>query len=72
MSGLETKVAENGGPAAEAAPSADGASALKVEPSAETISAAEALKMEGNALLAGECVCGWVGVCCAEYILSCV
>lgn len=53
MSELETKVAENGG-AEVVAPPAEGAKVLKAEPSAETISAAEALKMEGNALLAGE------------------
>lgn len=51
MSGLESKVQENGDHAD--APPADAASMMKVEPSPETISAAEALKMEGNALLAG-------------------
>jgi len=46
MSELESKVAESSGDAV--APSSGD------EPSPETISAAEALKMEGNALLAGE------------------
>lgn len=53
MSGLESKVAENGGDAV--APPADVSTAMKVvAPNPETISAAEALKLEGNALLAGE------------------
>lgn len=49
MSELESKVTESGGGETVAPASGD-------EPSPETISAAEALKMEGNALLAGE---GW-------------
>lgn len=55
MAGLESKSAENGDVAAPIA-----ADSVKVEmgdahlPSAETISAAEALKAEGNALLGGE------------------
>lgn len=54
MSGLESKVEENGEhAAAAAAPADDAASAMKAEPTPETISAAEALKMEGNALLSG-------------------
>lgn len=53
MSELESKVAENSEDAT--APPAEGESALEAEPSPETVSAAEALKMEGNALLAGEC-----------------
>ncbi|CAM9725016.1 unnamed protein product [Ectocarpus sp. 12 AP-2014] len=51
MSGLESKVAENGGDAV--APPADVSTAMKVVvPNSDTISAAEALKLEGNALLA--------------------
>lgn len=54
MSGLESKIAENGGDAA-VAPPADVSTAMMVTaPNPETISAAEALKLEGNALLAGE------------------
>lgn len=51
MSGLESKIEENGGDAS--APPADSAGAMKAAPTPETIAAAEALKLEGNALLAG-------------------
>jgi len=35
-------------------PSSEGGGAVGAEPTPEAVSAAEALKMEGNALLAGE------------------
>lgn len=54
MSELESKVTESNGDAV--APSSGD------EPSPETISAAEALKLEGNALLAGEK--GWAERTC--------
>ncbi|CBJ28105.1 conserved unknown protein [Ectocarpus siliculosus] len=51
MSELESNMAENGGGAV--APPADVSTAMKVvTPNPETVSAAEALKLEGNALLA--------------------
>eukprot|EP00903_Cladosiphon_okamuranus_P017863 g16439.t1 len=50
MSELESKVAESGED--KMAPAAEGESSVKAEPSPENISAAEALKLEGNALLA--------------------
>lgn len=52
MSELESKVAESSEDVV--APAAEGEIAAKAEPTPETISAAEALKLEGNALLAGE------------------
>lgn len=52
MSELESKVAESSEDAT--ASPAEGESAVKADPTPETISAAEALKLEGNALLAGE------------------
>lgn len=63
MAALESKGAENGDLTAPVA-----TDSIKVEtgeahlPSAETISAAEALKAEGNALLAGEHGCNFRGI----------
>lgn len=55
MSELESKVAESSEDAT-APPAEGGEGAARADPTPETISAAEALKMEGNALLAGESV----------------